>query len=362
MTYKRNQDILIENLGSHLSEAILYGKLVKYKKLDEILGCFIPNLPREINIFIDLNQILLELYKFENIANPLGILASITNLPIHYRHYFNKLGIKSNIFLIYSSNDSSNNYKYIANYNAKERILKESNKHVHDIIIYNIELLNTLVPYLPGIYLKRGTVEPTVIAYDLIQKFEKSVSTNIFLSSSDYAYQLPAVLPNVLLIYKKSVLGEDRKSEDISFGVTQANVLSTYIMINNKQSYLNIKNQELVSSFMVCNGLPSRGIKTLLSYKKSLNVLSKLIESYKIISPENIYQIINSFYNEKGITLEEICSRYYAIDINHQLTLYRQLPESMESNFLVDIYDLQALYDINNIYFKGSNMIDFYKL
>lgn len=364
INYKRQQDSLIENLGYYISEAILYGRLIKYKKIDEILQSFMPQLPREVNIFLELNSILFKLYNFENISNPIGILACMVNIPLHYRHYFNRLNIKSNIFLIYSSNDSINNYRYIAGYNSKERLIKESNKPIHDIIIRNIELLGTLTPYLPGIYLKKGTVEPAVIAYDLISKFSKNgtiPTTNIYISSSDYAYQLPIYAYNTILLYKKSMLG-DNKAEDISIGATRYNSLNTYISTNNKQIYTKPIPQEWISPFLVLNGLPCRDIKMILSYKRSLQILEKITNEYNIITPETMYTSIIESYKAKEIHLEELYARYYAIDLNHQLNLYRQLPESLESNFLIDIYDQQALYDIANMYFTGTNIIEFQKL
>ena len=363
--FKRSQDILIENLGRYLSEMILYGRFVKYKVLDEILKTYMPNLSKEINLFIDMTPVLLKLYNFENIANPLGILSCMVNLPLHYRHYFNRLNIKSNIFLIYSSNDSANNYKFISGYNSKERIMKECNMLVHNIILQNIELLSTLTPYFPGIYLKKGTVEPTVIAYDLISKFSKNgtiTTPNIFIFSTDYAYQLPIYAYNTLYIYKKNIVGENTKSEDVSFGISYNNAFNTYISLNNKQVLEESLNPEWISSFMLLNGLSCRDIKVILSYKRAIQILRHIKNSYSVISPETIYNTIQLLYKEKEVTLEEIYARYCAIDLNYQLNLYRQLPESLESNFLIDVYDQQALYDISNLYFTGINSIDFQKL
>ena len=364
MTNSRCQDALIDQLGFHLSEATIYGKLVKYRRLDEILreNPIIYN-PQEFNIFIDMTQMLLPLYKFDNIENPMGVLASMLNIPLHYRHFFNKLKIKSNIFLIYSSNDSVNNYRYIPSYNSKHKLLIESNKGVKEVIDKNITLMQTVIPYFPGIYLKIGTVEPTVIAYDLIDKFTRGghlQSVNLFISSSDYSYQLPAVLKNVLLIYKKSVMGEDNKTEDISFGVTTKNALSTYITMKHKQANLESINEAWIGPFLILNGLSCRDVKSLFSYTQAIKILKEISESYKLITPDSIYENIQT--KNKVISKEEIYARYCALDIDYQLGLYRQLAESIESNFLKDIYDAQALYNINNTYFKESNAIDIIKL
>lgn len=359
--FKRLQDALVDNeSGCHLSEAMIYGRFIRYKRLDDIMRAYIPNISKEVNVFIDLTTMLNKVYKFESIANPLGILACMANLPLHYRNYFNRLGIKSNIFLIYSSNDSVNNYKYIAGYDAKHKLLKESNQSIHDIIKHNIELLNTLVPFMPGIYLKLGTVEPTVIAYDLIEKFRgRSNCNTIYITSSDYAYQLPSICNDVLMIYKKSI-NNDGKADDLSFGVLQENALSTYLSMKLKQSNITNIIETWVSPFMTLNGLPCRDIKALLSYTQTIKVLKAITDSYNVISPDTMIDMINKLYPGKT-TYEELYARYNAIDLNHQLSLYRQLPESLESNFLTDVYDQQALYDISNLYFKG-NSIDFHKL
>ena len=360
--FNRLQDVLVDNnSGCHLSEAVIYGRFIRYKRMDDILRAYMPDISKEVNVFIDLTTMLNKVYKFENIANPLGILACMGNLPLHYRHYFNRLGIKSNIFLIYSSNDSANNYRYIANYDSKHKISKDSNPTVHEIIKHNIDLLGTLVQFMPGIYLKKGTVEPSVIACDLIDKFSQSdVIHNIFITSSDYSYQLP-VVSNVLVIYKKSVSIGEGKSEDLSFGITRENALSLYIQMKTKNLQEMNVDESWISPFMVLNGLSCRDVKALISYTQSLKVLYSITASYSVITPDSLYDVMESMYPGKA-SREEVYARYCALDITHQLNLYRQLPESLESNFLTDVYDQQALYDISNLYFSGTNTIDFQKL
>lgn len=365
MTNYKLQDALIDELGFYLSEATLYSKLIKYVRLNEVLreNPILYN-PQEFNIFIDMTQLLLPLYKFDHISNPMGLLATMLNIPLHYRHFFNKLKIRSNIFLIYSSNNSANAYKFLPYYDHKHKLLIESNKAVESIITHNIELMTTIVPYFPGIYLKIGTVEPTVIAYDLIDKFTRGGrlrSVNLFISSSDYAYQLPAVLKNVLLIYKRSVMGKENKSEDVSFGVTTNNALTTYISMKAKQPKLEDSvNQSWIGPLFILNGLSCRDIKSLFSYTQSLKIFKEITDSYNLITPESMYENIQT--KNKNITKEELYARYYAIDIDYQLGLYRQLGESIESDFLKDIEDPKALYEINNTYFKESNAIDIIKL
>ena len=363
---KGTQDTMIETLGYHRSEASLYGRFIKYSRLQSLLAPILSQGVLEVTLYIDLAQMIMPLYRFDAISNPLGVLATMINLPIHYRNFFNKIGIKSNIFLIYSTNDSVNNYRFIGSYDHKHRLLKENNLAVGQDIERNIELLQTICPYLPGIYLKKGTVEPTVITYDLIDKFvRKGLDVpSFYITSTDYAFQLPAVLQNVWLVYKHSELSQDKENtEDKSFIVGNHDALSSYILksknvdINNKPC--RIPSQSWVSPFMILAGLTCRSIKSLCSYKKTLEILNHIHDTYSVMTPDSIYSAFSSLVDSSGVyPKEEIYQRYYAIDLDYQLKLYRETPESLEYSFLSDLNDRQALYDIANMYFKGSNMIN----
>ena len=317
-----------------------------------------------------MTQMLSCIYRFDAVSDPLGLLATMVNLPLHYRHFFNRIQVKSNIFVIYSSNDSVNNYRFLANYDHKHKMLRENNAAVSETIDHNIELMSTIVPYLPGIYMKRGTVEPTVIAYDLMDRFIRKGITcpNLFITATDYAFQLPAVLKNVVMVYKSIEKEIDGPPIDCSFSVNNANALYMYIIkCKNKNLTEKYKenplNQSWVSPFMVLTGLSCRTIKSMCSYSQALNILRCINDNYGMMTPDNLYDAMVDMA-KKPIMLQrtELHDRYYAIDLDYQLKLYRETPESVEFSFLNDLYDKKALYDIVNNYFKGPNKIDLSKL
>lgn len=371
INYNFEEDSIIGDSLFHKSELSLYGRLIKYERFNYLLKLAMGNIQYPvINVFIDFHQMLYPLYRYNMINNPMGLLASMINLILHYRHFFNKQNIASNIFVIFSTNNSINNSKYISSYNSSYIMKREINQNVKDIVDHNIELMKTLVPYFPGIYLKLSTIEPSVVIYDLINKIsKKNTSPCIVLSSSDYAYQLPAVLKNTYLIYKKAMVSKSNVMEDISFVVTHDNALLTYISkIKNQQVSVDdlqnsiLLNQNWISPFMILTGLQCRNVKGLLNYKKALEILKFIKRNFDVITPESIYEVIIDLNYIKKLNKQEIMDRYYALDLDYQLKLYRALPESMEVSWLQDLYDPQTLYDIVNMYFKGQNKIDLSKI
>ena len=365
---KLQPDDMIETLNYHRSEANVYSRFIKYEKLDTLLFPIIAG-HKEINIYIDLTQMLAILYRFEDIANPLGVLASTLNMPLHYRSYCNRKKIKSNIFLIYSSNNSVNNYRFIASYDYKHKMQKESNSNVHSVVENNINLLSTVVQYMPGIYLRLGTVEPTVMIADLVDKFTRQGMNvpHVVITSTDYAFQLPSIMGNVLLLYKASEM-MDKKLVDASFSVAHSNALYAYIQkTKNKQLeglYRDTPlNQTWVSPFMVLAGLACRNIKALCSYKEAISVLKYIEDNYSVISPDSLYNaLVDTAKKPVIFQREELHSRFCAIDLDYQLKLYREMPESLEFSFLTDLNNPQALNDIMNQYFHRSNQVDIWKL
>lgn len=365
---KLQPDDLIETLNYHRSEANMYSRFIKYEKLDTLLLPYIAG-KKEVNIYVDLTQMLSSMYRFEDIANPLGLLASMLNLPLHYRNYCNRKKVKSNIFMVYSSNNSPNNYRFLGSYDYKHKLQKESNVNVHSVIENNINLMSSVVPYMPGIYLKRGTVEATVIIADLIDKFTRQglATPHVVITSTDYSFQLPSIMGNVLLLYKASEM-LDKKLVDASFSVAHSNALYAYIQkTKNKQLeglYRDTPlNQTWVSPFMVLAGLACRNIKALCSYREAISVLKHIEGNYSVITPDALYNaMIDTSKKTVLFQREEIHSRFYCIDLDYQMKLYREMPESLEFSFLTDLNNPQALYDINNKYFNRANQVDFYKL
>lgn len=330
-------------------EYILYGQFIKYDKLEEIVNKEFDNSPcRFVNIFIDAYQMLLPIYKFYRVDNELSVTSCLINMAIHYRYFFRRYGVDSNVFILYSPTMSSNNRRFCGEYNSTYIKRMMNNNAVYQIVNNNLSILGTIVPYLPNIYFKIGTVETTVMAYDMIKRIDPNIPA-IFVTSSQYSFQLPAMCSNAILFYRKK-----NRELDLSYSVNHSNALSSYILETKNQSIDNsVVNQKWVSGFMVLSGIPKRDIKSLCTYKESLRILQNITDDYKIIEPEILYDMVFKS-TTRNIDYATIVNRFNCIDLEYQYKMYCNLPESKETSYLNNVHDMNALLDINDKYFKNN--------
>ena len=333
---------------------ILYGQFIKYDRLAEIVSSELIGYTQDkiVNVYIDLYQTLLPIYRFYQFENNLSITSCLINMAIHFRNFFRKYGVYSNIFLVYSPTMSVNNTRFCAEYNNRNTNTIMNNKQVYNVVNDNIQLLGTIIPYLPDIYFKIGTVETTVIVSDMISKFAAKGFNppSIFVTNSQYAFQLPALNDRTHLFFKK----KDKEGRDLSYGVNKNNALDMFIAETRKQHVTNVGlNQDWISGFMTLAGLPKRDIKTLMNYKSALKVLHTIREAYNVITPEVIYETVSRLYEGKiNISLNEIANRFCCLDLRYQVDRYNLLPESQETTYLRQLQDPDAINQINNEYFK----------
>ena len=336
--------------------SVIYSKFIKYNQLDLIVSKeFQGSSDKIINIYIDLYSVIFTLFRCESITGVMDISSSIVNMAIHYRNYFKKFGVYTNIFLIYSPTMSITNLKHLPNYNATRINIMNKNRQVYDAVNRNLGLLGTIVPYLPDIFLKIGTAETSVIAYDIMLQLQsKGVSfPSVFVTSSQYAFQLPAKNHRCVLFFKK----KDAQRDDISYGVDALDCLDYYIRETKNQTDLVCpKNSNWMSAYMCLAGIPQRNVTSLFNYKKALELLGSLAQSYDAITPETIFEHISRKYPDHRIPIQEIIERFECIDLDYQLEEYRTLPESKGLSFLNQLNNFDELVHLNDTYFKNNPM------
>lgn len=336
-------------------EYILYGQFIKYEDLSKLVNKELSNNSNDdyVRIYIDAYQMLLPLYKFLKVSNPLNVVSCLINMAIHYKYFFlNSYGVKSNVFIIYSPTMSSTNTKYCPDYNIMytNRIL--NNNTIRNIIDNSISLMHTITPYIPGIYFKTGSVEVPVIIYDMERRFISKGYANpaLVISDSQYAFQLPSKLTNIYILSKKQ-----SREGDIPYSVNNKDSLNMYVSMSRKREYeeLNI-DPSLLSGFMILNGIPKRNVKTLFNYKESISILNYLKNNYKVLVPDAICEAILELFGNNKISLDSIQNRYRCIELDYQLSLYKTLPESTQITYLKDLQDPIEVKHINEKYFKSN--------
>ena len=344
------------NEDSTIIDKYIYSQFIPYVNLRQIIDPVLSTLDKPIiNVYIDLYSMLMPLYGFYNYTNPLSLTACMVNAAIHYRNFLSKYNVYSNIFLIYSPTMSSSNLRFCPDYNSANIEKMLHNSEVRNLIDQNLTLLGTLIPYLPDIYFRIGTVEVSVIMADMMTGFEsRGYHTNhLVISSSPIAFQIPSLVPNAYVFCK-------RRNGDLLV-VTKDNVLSQALAYTKNQfvdlSYLN---QSWLSGFYTLTGLEKRNIKALASYKTTIRILEKMQFDHELMNPDALVNAYMTNYSGKKKDINTLASqihnRFKCFDLIQQLLIYNLLPESKEISYLTQLQNLQELLHLNELYFRDNPM------
>ena len=339
-------------------DKIIYNNFIKYTSLDkmfekELSGICITE--KVINVYIDLFSFLSDLYRNTNLQNIFHLTSAVVNMGIHYRNYFFKRGIYTNIIFIYSPNISKTNIKYINSWYQDYRIHMLNNPNSKNIIDKNLELLLTIMPYIPDMFIKIGSVSPSVMVFDIIRVFDSKGFRypNVFVTRDPYAFQLPSLLPNTILFVKKYT----RKGEDTSFSVNHNNCVNEFIRVFKRLQIEQFINPEWMTPYMILGGLGTKyGITSLFDYIKIFQILGQIQSQYSNYEPDSIYNAIQDLFPNTKVTFEDIDKRHKCLSLFYQLAEYSVLPESKEFNWLSQMKDFETLVRINEKYFKSAPM------
>ena len=187
--------------------------------------------------------------------------------------------------MVFSYNKSSNNTKFIPEYNAKNYVISEDNRAIIDD---NLHILKILCPYLRDIYFKQGTVEPAVIIKDLIENIFTDNSPNIVISAAEYAFQLPSFVPCV--VFHKKKVRVNGVFEDVSYSYNIATAIRWYLYEIRKLHTPFHLDDRMISTIMCMTGLPKRNISCLISANNTFRIL-------KNISKEDWDKIENNIWS-----------------------------------------------------------------
>ena len=335
-------------------EHSLYGQFITYDELRNIISNEYANdnYSQTINVFIDVYQFLMIGLRYKKINDPYSIAASIINYAAHIRRYFKIVhGMYSNIVLIYTTNDSENTTKFLPEYNAYYKNRKKANPFMWERIQNNMKLVRVLVPYIPDVFLKEGSVESSVMIHDFIQNHYVGRHPNLIISNSQMMYQLPQFSRSAVILRKD--LGPTATLNK-TFSYNIHNCVEAYCYEITKLNLTDIKiNQQTISFTMALRGIPRRSITSLYAIKTVLKMADQIPLGCEH-DPDVWYEICTHKKSKKYITKEMILNRYKAIDLGYQYKLYKTLPESKERKFLEQLNDKESVQEINTRYLAKS--------
>ena len=341
-------------------EPMLYGYYIQYQKLLQLTSETFAQDPNYrncdcVNIYIDLYDMLMPLYRTDIYANKQFIVVSaIINLAAHMReYYYSRHGVNSKIYLIYAD-DTSFNHKQFYNSFCNDKFKETRNyPRINEVIESQLKLVKILCGYIYGVYYMRRSVDFSVVAFDEICKESNSIPA-IVLTKSKYAYQIPALCDNCVLLRPKKYGGEDT-----SIAITNMNVIPAYcdkINSDNAIKKMTELSSALLSLLMTLTGVNCRGVTRLLNGTTVINKIHTAVSNNAIL---NAYNTDTDYvYNNLDImsTIDPVSFRYRfnAIDLIFQHRLYINSAESKDITHLVDLYDRSAVHHINNTYFQDN--------
>ena len=347
-----NQDIPIEQ--------ILYGQFIKYASIESMVAKeFANSNANTVNVYVDVLQLVLPAFRCLRVENYYSMCSVIMNYAAHIRAYFmSRHQVTCNIILVYSPNYSSNNTKFIAEYNEKYRSRMAYNTKMAEVLKNNIEMLRLLCPFIPNLYLRQGTVEPSVIMYDCMLRQFNNGAPNIVFSTSEYAFQLPnAMKGNCIVFHKKTQHDKHWKSYDVSYSYNF--MTAPYHFIQETKGTLKsdlLIHPAAITTFMCLTGVPGRSIKSIYSAVTALKFCQAVPEEYLIAGDyEMIHAAISSapYKGKIHISANEFINRFKALDIPFQYKLYSLMPDFNYTGYLDRRRDVETLKEINDKYFKS---------
>lgn len=341
-------------------EPMLYGYYIQYQKLLQLTSETFAQDPNykdcdNVNIYIDLYDMLMPLYRTDIYANKQFVIVSaIINLAAHMReYYYSRHGVNSKIYLIYADDTTFNHKQFCANFGNDTFKNTLHYPRINDVIESQLKLVKIICGYIYGVYFIRRSVDFSVVAFDEICKEPNSIPA-IVLTKSKYAYQIPALCNNCVLLRPKKYNGEDT-----STAITDTNVLCAYCDgLNNDKIIKKMTelSSGLLSLVMTLTGVSCRNVSRLLNGTTAINKIHSAVSSNKIL---NAYNTDTKYlYDNLDIsnTLDptSFMYRFNAIDLIFQHRLYINSAESKDVTHLVDLYDRAAVHHINNTYFQDN--------
>ena len=336
-----------------ISQIINYS-YVRYDRLTELINFeYKDSKDTKINIFIDLYSILKPLYSSNiTIDDYSEVTSCIINMCAHYRYFFqSRYNVQSRIYLIWSKNIPYKNCNVYPEYNAKFGYTITTNKKITSLISDNLNLLETLCPYIPDVMYVTDLYEVGVIANYISKMQDNFGIPGLFISRDCYNYQLSRGKYDmkVLVPYK---VHTNEGTTDMSYIVSDYNCIDWYL---NK---LQIKFEpgmdqyipgSMLSLLMALSRCPTRNIVSLKNIPRAYKDIAYLIDA-KIIPSSHIYDT-DAVAEALHINKDALKARYYICDIPSQEMHYNLDPAINIHQSMINLYDANEVKNINNKYF-----------
>lgn len=332
-------------------ERLIYMNCVRYVDLLPLMNdAYKGSTSEEINVYIDLYSLYKILYSNMNIdiKRYNDLVSATVNMGIHYKEFFwTRYSVKANIFFIYSKNCNSINKIFIHKYNEAFELSYNIKKDITDMINFNLDLLRTLIDYLPNMYFIDTEYEVGVIIHDLISKDIQSRLGHLVITKDQYNYQLINSNNQSIILRPKRTGGH--------YYINKEYVFNTIQIERNNTQYTTFLSPEFLSTIYAFSGIKDRWVTKYMNMNTIIKILEKAISNRLILNGYNsdplyLYKQIDKNFK---IGEDRFVNRFKGIDIRFQHMIYTQSPEKiLNDSKIKDKYDPETMKRINEEYFE----------
>ena len=285
-------------------ESLIGSYYVRYERLKElILSNFENSKDDQLDIYIDIYSILKSICRYNSnqleYRDRFFIASGLVNMCAHYREYFKtRHQVTTRFFLINSTCDEiiqNLNQKYVQDY--RKDYGNNFDSYYHKLFIDNMDVLQKLYPFLPGIYYIEVPFEfreasLSIMAYEKISYPAIVITKDIFNLT-------------MLSLRKNLVILRPHKDNKNGNGIDDSYIINEL----NWFSYLCKERKVVIDQ---CEPLPPYLIPMILSLSKcperNIKRLYNLDIVYKRIKEMLFEDMYNVCYYRSG--LEEFCNAF----------------------------------------------------
>jgi hypothetical protein len=335
-------------VGDH----VLIAHYVKYDRLTELINTeFYNSGYNEINLLIDAYSMIKSIYglKPNQFIDKFSIASCIINACAHYRNFFwTRYRVTCKIWVVFSRMDVSiieanSFYPTYANI-----FTTDCNPDIDSMIKQNMEILNTICPYIPDVSFIQSGYEPGLVFGKIAMNYPDI--PNIIVSKDPWNLQVVGNMSNVYMLRPLK-----RNSEDLSILISNKNVLQYYAALRKVDCDMSKLHSSFISFIIAATRFPERRMKALHNMKTIVKYLNDAIDK-QYIRNDSISDIKGlctdlSAINKINLKSFEIESRMNAIGFNSCFYRYLTLPLTDNIN-IINLHDPDSIKQINEKYFS----------
>lgn len=346
-------------VGDH----ILISHFVRYERLAELINTeFYNSGHEEINVFIDAYSMIKSVYKLEpsQFIDKFSIASCIINACAHYRNFFwTRYRVTCKIWIVFSRMEQSIKEARMFYAGYGNIFSMESNPSMDKMIEDNMNILNSLCPYIPDVQFIYSKYEPGLvfgkIAMVVGAKASK-IKPSFIISKDIWNLQVVGNVNNVYMIRPIK-----KNGEDLSLLISYKNLIDYYIKlrkmsITKDTCNYNIINGSFISFIMAASTFPERNMKSLHNLSTIIKYIIKYMRNLSDIRDINIYDITNlckDLNNENRnakLNEFEINLRYEATGFNPCIFRYMMSP-LIDNTDIINLHDPDSVKRLNETVF-----------